>query len=58
MHYKPEELTAPLTDEEVEWRVGMSGFTKDGKPYAMLLCYIDSRCVQERFDKAFGNDGW
>ncbi|PAK65825.1 Rad52/Rad22 family DNA repair protein, partial [Lactococcus lactis] len=40
------------------WRVQQSGFSKQGKPWAMVLAYMDNRAVQERFDEVFGIAGW
>ncbi|RIH90512.1 Single-stranded DNA-binding protein DdrA [Calidithermus terrae] len=48
-----EALTAPLTAEEIEWKVQVN---KNGK--TMIAPYIDSRAVMSRFDRAFGPLGW
>jgi len=46
-------LVAPLTAEEIEWKVQSY---KNGK--TMIAPYIDSRAVMNRFDRAFGAFGW
>ena len=47
-------LQKPLQPDRVVWRVQQSGFSKQGKPWAMVLAYMDNRAVQERFDEVFG----
>lgn len=47
------ELTQPIQPNEIEWRVQS---TKDGK--MTVVPYITNRCVMNRFDAAFGWDGW
>lgn len=44
--------------EELEWRIQQSGFTKDGKPWAKVLCYVQARAIQDRLDDVFGVFGW
>lgn len=51
-------LQKPLQPDRVVWRVQQSGFSKQGKPWAMVLAYMDNRAVQERFDEVFGISGW
>jgi len=46
-------LTAPMTDEELEWRVQ----SQVGE-WVRILAYVTSRAVQDRFDEAFGLFGW
>ncbi|GAB4017294.1 Rad52/Rad22 family DNA repair protein [Spirosoma koreense] len=48
-------LTAPLTAQEVEWRVQSQ--TKDGQKI-IVVPYITNRCVMQRFDEQFGWAGW
>lgn len=48
-------LREPLTAVEIEWRVQST--TKD-KSKTQIAPYIDNRAVMERFDAAFGADGW
>jgi hypothetical protein len=47
-------LTQPIQPNEMEWRVQMQ--TKTGK--LVVVPYITNRCVMDRFDKAFGWQGW
>jgi hypothetical protein len=52
-----EALTRPISPEEIEWRIVNKPSEKN--KYKMSVApYIDSRCVMERFDEAFGWDGW
>ncbi|PZA08319.1 Rad52/Rad22 family DNA repair protein [Meiothermus sp. Pnk-1] len=46
-------LTAPLTCEEIEWKIIAA---KNGS--TTIAPYIDARAVMARFDKAFGPMGW
>ncbi|MBD2755016.1 Rad52/Rad22 family DNA repair protein [Spirosoma validum] len=48
-------LNAPLTAQEVEWRVQSQ--TKDGQKI-VVVPYITNRCVMQRFDEQFGWAGW
>jgi hypothetical protein len=48
-------LTAPLTAQEIEWRVQSQ--TKDGQKI-IVVPYITNRCVMQRFDDQFGWAGW
>lgn len=48
-------LRAPLSEDEVEWRVQSE---VRGGSSAMVLPYVTARAVQERFDRAFGPAGW
>lgn len=48
-------LTAPLTTENIEWRV--QNQTKDGQKLTVVP-YITNRCVMQRFDEQFGWAGW
>lgn len=54
---KMELLQKPLKPSRVIWRVQQSGMS-NGKPWAMVLAYMDNRAVQERFDEVFGIFGW
>lgn len=46
-------LRAPLTAEEIEWKIIAA---KGGQ--TVIAPYIDARAVMERFDRAFGPLGW
>ncbi len=50
-----EKLTEPIKAAEIEWRVQQQ--TKDGQKM-IVVPYITNRCVMQRFDEAFGWDGW
>lgn len=50
-----DKLTAPVSAEEVEWRV--QNQSKDGSKIA-IVPYINNRSVMQRFDDAFGWDKW
>lgn len=54
---KAQALQNPLKPDRVVWRVQQSGFSQ-GKPWALVLAYMDNRAVQERFDEVFGIAGW
>ena len=53
-----DELKAPFGEKHIEWRVQQSGFTKDGKPWVMVLAYVTARAVMDRLDDVFGVHGW
>jgi hypothetical protein len=47
------QLTQPLAPSQIDWKIQAS---KNGK--TLVVPYIDNRAVMERFDAAFGWDGW
>lgn len=51
-------LKAFFKPEELEWRIQQSGSTKVGEPWAMVLCYVQARAIQDRLDNVFGVFGW
>ncbi len=51
-------LKEPFAAADVEWRIGSSGATRDGKPWAKCLAYITNRGVMNRLDEVFGIGGW
>lgn len=53
-----EKLRARFSQSEHEWRVQQSGFAKNGKPWAMILCYVDARAIQNRLDAVVGPQNW
>lgn len=53
-----EQLKAYFPENELEWRVQQSGMTKDGKPYAMVLCYVQARAIENRLDAVVGVENW
>ena len=53
-----QKLKAPFLIKDIDWRVQQAGFTKNGKPWAMVLAYVDARAVMDRLDEVFSVDGW
>ena len=51
-------LKEPFQASEIDWRVGQSGKTAQGKVWCRVLAYLTSRAVMERLDAVFGCDGW
>lgn len=47
------ELSDPFAPNELEWKVQTAGHRGD-KQWAMLLCYVDNRAIQNRFDTVLG----
>lgn len=58
----PEEISARLKayfpENELEWRVQQAGKTASGKPYAMVLCYVQARAIENRLDEVVGFENW
>jgi hypothetical protein len=52
-----ERLKEPFSANDIEWRIQRSGL-KDGKPWAMVLAYVQARAIQSRLDEACGLFGW
>jgi hypothetical protein len=50
-------LKEPFPGREIEWRVQQCG-KKNGKFWAMVLCYLQARAVQNRFDQVVGPENW
>ena len=53
-----DKLKAFFPENELEWRVQQSGLTRDGKPYAMVLCYVQARAIENRLDAVVGVENW
>ena len=51
-------LQEPFAPEDIEWRINMAGYTKNGGIYAQLLAYVTNRAIQERLDNAVGIGEW
>lgn len=52
-------LKAFFPENELEWRVQQAGMSKTtGKPYAMVLCYVQARAVENRLDSVLGFENW
>jgi len=50
-------LTDFFEEKDLEWKPQTVGKTKNGF-YAMVLCYVQARAIQNRLDEVFGWDGW
>ena len=54
-----EDLKKPFPVDDLEWRIQRSGIgNKTGKPWAMVLCYITNRAIQDRLDEVCGPENW
>lgn len=51
------QLQSPFKENEIEWRVQSCGIS-NGRPWAMVLAYVQARAIQRRLDEVFGWDGW
>lgn len=51
-------LAAPFDEKDIEWRVQQSGISQAGKPWAMVLAYVQARAIQNRLDDVMGIDHW
>lgn len=51
-------LSAFFAPKDIEWRAQQVGFTKDGKPWAMVLAYITNRAIMARLDEVVGPMNW
>jgi len=52
-----EKLIKPFDDSELEWKPQQVGI-KNGNPWAMILCYVQARAIQNRLDEVFGPMNW
>jgi hypothetical protein len=52
-----EKLIKPFDDSELEWKPQQVGI-KNGNPWAMILCYVQARAIQNRLDEVFGAMNW
>lgn len=50
-------LDTPFQETEVEWRAQKVGYA-NGKPYAMVLCYVQNRAIMDRLDNVCGPMNW
>ena len=54
-----EQLKAYFPESQLEWRVQQCGETKkDGKVWALVLCYVQARAIEDRLDEVVGFDNW
>ncbi len=45
-------------ENELEWRVQQSGESASGKAYALVLCYVQARAIENRLDEVVGFQNW
>lgn len=50
-------LKEPFNDSDLEWKPKSVGI-KNGNPWAMILCYVEARAIQNRLDEVFGPMNW
>ena len=50
-------LSAPFAATDIEWRIQQSG-VKNGKPWGMVLAYVQNRAIQQRLDDVVSPEGW
>ena len=58
-----EKLKDFFPENQLEWRVQQTGEytdsdTKEVKPYAMVLCYVQARAIENRLDEVVGAENW
>lgn len=51
-------LAEPFREDEIEWRVMRAFKGRNGKNYAFVAAYIESRAIQNRLDEVLGIDNW
>lgn len=51
-------LQRPFDEEDIQWRVQQAGVPQSGKPYVMVIPYVNNRAIQKRLDDVFGAFGW
>lgn len=51
-------LKEKFDDKEIDWRIQSCGLTKAGKPWCIIIPYLQARAVQERLDSVFGFENW
>ncbi len=52
-----EQLSAKFAEKDLLWRAQRTGMS-NGKPWAMVLCYVDARAIMERLDAVMGIANW
>ena len=56
------ELKKYFSEDQLEWRIQQCGITKDRdgneKPWAMVLCYVQARAIENRLDEVVGANNW
>jgi len=51
-------LQDKFSPDDIEWRIGRAGYTKDGRPYGFILPYITNRAIMTRLDDVCGSGKW
>lgn len=51
-------LKDPFPADDIEWRIGQSGKTRAGNPWAKVLAYLTNRAIMDRLDEVCGPAGW
>lgn len=52
-----DELKEKFPEADIEWRIQQSGVA-NGKPYGIVLAYLNARAVMDRLDEAVGPGNW
>jgi hypothetical protein len=52
-----DKLKEPFPAEEINWRVQKAGI-RNGKPYALIVAYLNARAVMDRLDEVCGPSNW
>lgn len=50
-------LKEPFPATDIEWRFQRSGM-RDGKPWALVLAYVNNRAIMDRLDAVVGPELW
>lgn len=50
-------LAEPFPESQVDWRIQKAGL-KDGKPWALVVPFLDSRAIQDRLDAVCSPANW
>lgn len=50
-------LKYPFPPGDLEWRVQQGGLS-NGKPWALIVCYINNRAIMDRLDETVGPENW
>lgn len=51
-------LREHFTDEDIEWKIQTAGKQKDGKPWALVVPYVQARAIAQRLDDVAGPLNW
>lgn len=51
-------LTNAFPSEDIEWRIGRAGYTKQDKLYGTCLAYVTNRAIMNRLDEVCGASNW